>query len=647
MKLAFTFYLCLISFAPSAEPLAGDDFTEQRDQFKQAYTALTSGQKTKASELIKGLENYPLYSYFRYFSLSRRLHRRPIPEVREFLSAYDESLLAKRLRTEWLSHLNRTKKWAEFLRDYRPQSNTKLKCAQLNARIKTGAVEGVLGDTRALWLIGKSQPDECDPAFEYLKESELMNDQLVWQRLRLALSNNKPGLARFLSRSLTTPALKNSATIWLAVHADPIRGLKDPYFKHDDILTREIVVHAIGRIAAKNIDSAEATWKEYATRYQFSDDESGGIQRAIAIAAAAKNHSKRITFLDRVPATSVDDAVEKYRIREAIEEHSWPELVRWTTSPPTGVIDILRWRYWHGRALQNVDRNDDADVIFRELAKHRDYYGFLSADQLGLDYQMNDHSIVPSEIEINDILSRPGVLRARELYRLDMAFKARQEWEHEVKHLTPRQLEVAAYIVHKWGWFDRAILALGKAKSYDDLEIRFPILHQDLVTRYAEKRGLDRSILYSIIRTESAFMTDARSPTGALGLMQLMPATGRETARRIGARLANTRTLLEPTKNIMIGSAYLKQMFERFGGSFSLAAAAYNAGPHRVQRWLPKSRCVPADIWIDTIPFTETRRYVRRAAFHATLYQWRLSEKFQSLATRLTDASPRGTNQQC
>jgi len=142
-------------------------------------------------------------------------------------------------------------------------------------------------------------------------------------------------------------------------------------------------------------------------------------------------------------------------------------------------------------------------------------------------------------------------------------------------------------------------------------------------------------------------MTDARSPAGALGLMQLMPATGRETARRIGAKLANARALLEPTKNIMIGRAYLKQMIERFGGSFSLATAAYNAGQSRVRKWLPKSGCVPADIWIDTIPFTETRRYVRRAAFYATVYQWRLNEKNQPLATRLTDAAPRGTNQQC
>ena len=260
---------------------------------------------------------------------------------------------------------------------------------------------------------------------------------------------------------------------------------------------------------------------------------------------------------------------------------------------------------------------------------------------------MNNHPIAPDEVELAEILARPGILRARELYRLAMPFKARREWGHEVGQLTHRQLEVAAFVVHNWGWYDRAILALGKAQAYDDLVIRFPLLHEQLVRNYAAKRGLDPSVLYSIIRTESAFMEDARSPAGALGLMQVMPATGRETARRIGATLSSARELLDPKKNVTIGSAYLKQVLSRFGGSFSLAAAAYNAGPHRVRGWRPKNGCVPADIWIDTIPFTETRRYVRRASFYATVYQWRLNEKMQPLATRLTDVAPRGKNQQC
>lgn len=639
--------LCLITFAPRAEPIGGDDLAAERERFKQAYRALKNGRRTQATKLIKGLENYPLYIYFHYYGLSRLLHKKSKREVREFLSAYDESLLAERLRSDWLRFLSRTKRWEDFLHDYRPQSSTKLKCAQLTARIETGALEGVFGDARALWLVGKSQPDECDRAFDYLKASGMMDDQLVWQRIRLALGNNRPGLARYLSRLLNRASLLEAADHWLAVHADPTSSLKRSFFSHDNPLVREIVVHAISRIARRSVDKADAAWKKYAPRYQFGPADHGRVRRVLALAAASRDHADRIAFLDLVPEAYVDDRVEKYRIRTAIKDNAWGKLVRWTEHAPVGESYILRWRYWRARALQYLKREHEAEIIFQELAKHRDYYGFLSADRLNLAYQMNHHPIVADAVEIAEILGRPGILRARELYRLDMHFEARQEWRHEIEHSTPRQLEVAAFVVNTWGWYDRAILALGKAQSYDDLEIRFPLLHEQLVRRYAAKRGLDAAVLYSIIRAESAFMADARSPAGALGLMQIMPATGRATARRIGAKLASARELLDPAKNITIGSAYLKQMIGRFGGSFSMAAAAYNAGPHRVRAWRPKSGCVPADIWIDTIPFAETRRYVRRTSFYTTLYQWRLNEKIEPLATRLTGITARGAKQQC
>ncbi len=643
--LILVIYLC--TSVVSAESVGGDTLSVESEQFKRAYGALTKGKVTRAKELIQGLENYPLYVYFRYYRLSRRLYKASKQEVRDFLSAYDESLLADRLRTDWLSFLGRTKQWTDYLHDYRPQSRTKLKCVQLRARIETGALEGVLGDTRALWLVGKSQPDECDPAFEYLKASKMMDDQLVWQRIRLALNNNKRGLARYLSRMLQNSDLREAADHRLAVHADPFSGLKKPFFSQDDLLVREIVAHAIARIARRNVDRAVAAWKKYALRYQFDAHERGRVRRSLGVAAASRNHDERIALLDQIPAASVDDIVEKYRIRAAIKENAWEELVRWTDNAPVGETDSLRWRYWRARALENLNRREQAESIFRELAKHRDYYGFLSADRVNLDYQMNHHPIVADEVEIAEMMGRPGILRARELFRLKMYFKARGEWQHEVGQLSARQLEVAAYIVNTWGWYDRAILALGKARSYDDLEIRFPVRYEQLVRRYAAKRGLDASVLYSIIRTESAFMEDARSPAGALGLMQIMPATGRETARRIGAKLASARDLLDPGKNVTIGSAYLKEMLGRFGDSFSMAAAAYNAGPHRVRSWRPKSGCVPADIWIDTIPFTETRRYVRRASFYATVYQWRLEERIEPLANRLTSVAARGAKQQC
>jgi soluble lytic murein transglycosylase len=455
------------------------------------------------------------------------------------------------------------------------------------------------------------------------------------------------GLARYLARSLANPSLQLAADQWFAVHADPLTALKHPYFRQDTTLTRELVVYAMARLASTNFDRAEQMWRRVGKDFAFSPLEKGRIERALAVAAGREDHPARIAVLDRVPKEAVDDAVEKYRIREGLKTGAWAQLARWTESKPVGETNELRWRYWHARSLEQIGRGADAALIFEELARLRDYYGFLSADRLGLDYEMNHHPVAPTGIEIAGIETRPGIVRARELLSVDLPYLARREWQHEIGDLSKRELEVAAYVVHQWGWYDQAILALGKAESYDDLDIRFPLRHEQLVRDYAKKRALQPAVLYSIIRTESAFMVDARSPAGALGLMQVMPATGRETAQRIGTRLASAQGLLEPAKNIMIGSAYLQQVLARFQGSFSMAAAAYNAGPHRVKSWLPKSGCLPADIWVDTIPFTETRRYVRRASFYATVYQWRLQENIARLQTRLSDVNAQGKSELC
>ncbi|MGR9090323.1 MAG: transglycosylase SLT domain-containing protein [Gammaproteobacteria bacterium] len=626
---------------------AADPDDTQRKQFARAYAALTSGQRTKATELVRGLEDYPLYSYYRYYELQRNLHGAASDDVRQFLTAYDGSLLASRLRRDWLKQLGKAGRWQAYLDAYRPQAESELQCWQLTARIETGALEGVIADASRLWLVGKSQPEQCDRAFGYLASEGAINDEMRYARIRLALTNNKPGLAQYLARSITNLRLAATASAWLATHANPEAGLKHPALANDTPRTREIVIHAISRMARTNVDRATNAWTRLADQYAFAAGERGQVQRIIGIAAARGEHPNQIALLAAVPRDAVDDTVEKYRIREGIRLRAWAELAQWTAFDPVGDADLLRWRYWHARALQQLARSDEANAIFEELAKQRDYYGFLSADQLGAEYVMNHRRIAPSAAESTAMTARPGIVRARELFLIDLPYKARREWTFEVDRMSPRDLEVAAHVVNQWGWYDRAILALGKAASYDDLEVRFPLQHEALIRMYAAKRNVPTAVLYAIIRTESAFMDDARSPAGALGLMQVMPATGRETARRIGAALPSARSLLDPGKNVMIGSAYLKQVLDRFDGSFSMAAAAYNAGPHRVRSWLPASGCVPADIWVDTIPFTETRRYVRRASFYAAVYQWRLDEPIARISSRLTAVDAQGMTQQC
>ncbi|MGE0484354.1 MAG: transglycosylase SLT domain-containing protein [Gammaproteobacteria bacterium] len=612
---------------------AGTPIDEARTRFAAVLAAQQAGQHARAATLVNGLEDYPLYPYYRYDDLRRRLHQLPRDEVRDFLAAWDGSLLATRLRDEWLKQLVRRGQWQDFLDFYRPVDDIEMRCQQLRARLETGQGAGLLADARAIWLSGKSLPDACDPAFAQLYASAAMDDALVWARIRLAMAAGNSGLARFLARRLASARLQSLAGVWLDAHAQPARVLTRSDLD-DDATTREILVHAVRRLARKDVDGAEQAWQTAATRYAFSADDRGAAAAALAVAAAGSDHPRRIGLLDAVPATHVDATVERYRVREALVERAWPELVRWTETPPVEV-DALRWRYWRARALQHTGQESAAQALLTALARERDYYGFLAADALGLEYTFNHQPVAASDAELATLRARPGLARAHELYLLDRRFQARREWYFELDRMERRELEVAAAVAAAWGWQNQAIFALGRARSWDDLELRFPTLYDELAVEHGRRRKVDPARVMAIIRSESAFVVDARSPAGALGLMQLMPATARETARRIGLRLDRMEMLYSPGTNIALGASYLASMVARFGGSFVMAAAAYNAGPHRVRQWQGAS-CIPAEIWIDTIPFTETRRYVRRALFYAAVYEWRLGREI----TRITDVMP-------
>ena len=227
---------------------------------------------------------------------------------------------------------------------------------------------------------------------------------------------------------------------------------------------------------------------------------------------------------------------------------------------------------------------------------------------------------------------------------LGSIYPARREWHHALDDMTSYQMQIAAAIAANWGWHDQVILTLGKAQAYDDLILRFPVPFEEHLRKYAEKRQLDLGWTYALTRAESAFMEDARSPAGALGLMQIMPDTGRQTAKAIGFRTFDVRYLLEADKNITIGSAYLKQMYDKFNGNTILATAAYNAGPGNVKGWIPKSECIEPDVWIEKIPFEETRKYVSRILFYATVYDWRLKQDITPIRQRMAAIQPMKKN---
>jgi len=634
-------HLCLLLLALllATGSAGGADLSAQREIFKRARKAQIQGDFTQARRLGATLADYPLRVYLDYEDLRQRLATAPDAQVMEFLARQQGTYLGENLRTHWLRELAHKARWLAFIGAYRPQDDIALQCRYLSARLAVEPASAVLPDIQTRWQAGGGRGSACDQPFARLYASALLSDAQLWDRVVVAMENGDVSVAREVAGHFSAARYRNLFAQWLRAAESPLAWLASATLE-DNSEGRRIALHALARLAREDVDGARTAWREMSTRLSFGVDEQGRAARAIALAAAGSKHAARIVLLDAVPAAAINVEVQRYQLREGIAAQAWQELARWTDLAPQIPDESLRWRYWRARALGEIGRRQEADDLLRELAGERDYYGFLAADRLGVDYRFREIPIAATRAELDALARRPTLQRAREFERVALPQHAAREWNFEMKRLAHRELEVAAVLASEWGRPERAIFALGMANAYDDLTVRFPILYAELARKHAARHALDPARVLAIIRSESAFDPVARSPVGALGLMQVMPQTGRETARSAGLRLDSPKALLEPGVNIAIGTAYLRQMMARYDGNFAMAAAAYNAGPGRVRQW-QGSQCVPSERWIESIPFTETRGYVRRALFYAAIYQRRLERPIMKLSTVMPPIPPR------
>jgi len=634
-------FLLPLLFASPATP--DENIDRQREQFREARKTLQAGHVHTFKDLAAQLKDYPLYPYLIYDYLRPRLWQAKDKEVIDFLEHFSDLPMAAGIRRSWLKLLARRGRWRIFLQHYTPQNDAVLACYQLQARMKTGGDNALLEDIRSLWLVGESRPPECDPAFEHLYQSDLMTPDLLWQRIELAMKEGQTGLAQYLARRLDSDE-KQWVKRWISMHHNPARETHNIRYG-DEKRARTILVHGITRLARRNTALAVSRWEKLRRDFDFEPKQIHRVTRTLAVYAVINEHEKAKHLLNSLPPEEVDESVFSWRLRLALKQRDWSAVVRWTADPPPDDEAIrLRRLYWHARALEKTGEDETARTIYLSLARKRDYYGFLAADRLGIGYNLNYVSLAVDEQQRQAVASHPAIIRARELYALGMIYSARREWYHLLRDMGAGEMRAAAAIAAAWGWHDRTILTLGQAQAFDDLVLRFPKPYASLLEKYAKKRGLDLSWVYAVTRAESAFMKDARSPAGALGLMQIMPRTGKKTALSIGFRTFHTSYLLRADRNITIGTAYLKRMYDKFEGNKILATAAYNAGPHNVARWLPDSECNEPDIWIEKIPFTETRKYVVRILYYATIYDWRLKQDISPVEQRMAVIGPRKDN---
>lgn len=611
--------------------------TQQRTIFQQAKKALETNQLTQFTALRNKLNDYPLQAYLDYLYLKHRLNVTDNSVISQFIQNNPNTFYAERLRSRWLSYLAKSQQWALFLKNLPASASTSQQCLRLQALIETGQTKQALADTPALWLVGHSQDNNCDPAFKYWQDHGFLTDELRWQRIQLALNENQFSLASYLAKSLKP---NHQSHIWIPLweqsHQQPLTLLKQrsgsPLNK-DQAISRAIIKHAIERLSRKSTDEAYDYWQTINPLYQFSQQDKTSIQSTIANRAALNREQRALEYFGDLPN-------EEWRARAALWQQDWQAVKKAILSLNHDEQRSTRWQYWLGRSQAELGEKKLAHHTFQKIMIHRDYYAFLAADQLKQPYQMNHHPIIFDKKEFDTFSKLPAVARLREFYSLDMQLEARRQAYALKQSMTARELQLLATLTHQWQWHNQTIALLGKAQYWDALDLRFPIVYDTAILKASKTNGIDPSWLFGIARQESAFNPHAHSHVGASGLMQLMPKTATLIAKLINQPLKSQSELLIPERNIQLGSAYLRRMYDKNQQNPVLATASYNAGPYRISRWLPE-KPLAADIWIENIPYNETRGYAMSVLSYAAIFDYQRKKDIIPLSDRMPTINPK------
>lgn len=622
---------------------ANDSTEQQRELFKAAYAEAERGNWSVVDALAASdrqrLESYVLWPDLRAAYLRATLSRQSPATIERFLDAHQASRPARELRYRYALNLARRGEHARFLELYRSyyqgREIARLDCLALDAELELGQTWRIASRAESLWLVGHSQADECDPVFAWAKANGHLPPALYRQRFELAIEARAFARARWLGKSLG-PQYVTRAEAWQQAAAKPdalIVGTR----RAADEDARARLVYAFERLTFRDPREAHALWQDAKARHPFTAAEIGRVERHIALWMARDSLPGAYRLLTRLSPSAQNTEVMRWRARTALRDGRFRRLLDDIEAMPPGEANRDEWRYWRAVALEETNSNEAALAEFRELATERSYYGFLAADFLGTGYAFGDELLEPDGTVLAELSRRPDLIRARELFLVGLDSRGRSEWDLAVNYLSDAHKLQAAILAHRWGWHSRAIATAASAGSYDDLSLRYPLPFVDEFAAAADAASIPKHWAYGIARSESLFMRDVRSGAGAVGLMQLMPATGREVARQLAIRYEGLATLTDPVANIRLGTGYLGRMSERFDGNRVLATAAYNAGPHRVDSWLPEQKPIETRVWIETIPFNETRAYVRRVLAAETIFRWRLTGKTERLSPLVDD----------
>ncbi len=619
--------------------------TSQDNNFLALREASRRNEAGKAADLAVRLSDYPMPAYVDYYRLKPRIQTASSNEIRDFLTRYDGMAIADRLRNDWLLELGRQRDWNTFDEQY-PQfvlkDDYQLKCYSLMSRALKR--QSVVDEARLLLTSPKDYGVACNALIMTLLDNGEFSRKDVWAQIRLAAEANAADpaqrMAQILAGENNTASDNNLVSKVMQAMTDPEKILTQEL--GSNYAARQIYIIALGRAAKTNPARSVNALMEVEQEKKLTAQELGLAWAQIALQASFKLMPEALDYWRRINNAPLSLDASQWQVRIALRAGDWKLVQAGIDAMPLSLRNDVTWVYWKGRALKQSGKSEEARKLFLSIADQNNFYGQLALEELGQKTTIPVSAPAPTTQEIQVIANNPGLLRALKFFALNLRQEGIREWNWELRKMTEREHLAAAEFARQNDVLDRMVSTSDRTKTEVDFSQRFPTPYHDVLHKTTQTTGLEMAFVYGLIRQESRFILNARSSVGASGLMQLMPATAQHVAQKIGLRNFSINQVNDIATNILLGSSYLNMMLANLDGSQAMAAAGYNAGPRRPRSWQATlTQAVEGAIFTESIPFTETRNYVKNVLSNANYYATLFENKPQSLKARLGTIAPK------
>jgi soluble lytic murein transglycosylase len=610
------------------------------DAFLAARDAARTGDSKKLDQIAPRFQGHVLEPYVNYWRLRIRFEARDADEIRRYINTNRDTPLSDNVRRDWLKVLGKNAQWETFNAELPALAGEDMEvtCYALQARLRVDNL--ALREARPLWFVARDLPDSCNTLFDALLEAQQLSEEDVWTRVRLALEAGQVGLANRVAGWLPKGQAPD-ARVLTAISGNPAAYLNDLRSDLKTRASRETTIFAVHRLARTSPSQAVAQWTKLSSR--FTDEERGYVWGMLGYFGAMRHDPSALDWYAR--ASGMSDLQLGWKVRAALRAKRWPEVQAAIDAMTPKEAEDPAWRYWKARALKASGRETEAVALLKPLSAEFNFYGQLAIEDLGGGVQSPPQAYKLAEQDIAAVAARPGIQRALALFRLDVRLEAVREWLWAIRGMTDRQLLAAAEVARRNAVYDRAINTADRTVFEHDFALRYLAPYRDQLKAAARQVDLDEAWVNGLIRQESRFIAQAKSRVGAGGLMQLMPATAKWVAGKIGLKDWHWSQVNDVETNLSLGTYYLKHVLDTLDGSPVLASAAYNAGPGRARAWRA-DQTMEAAVYAESIPFNETRDYVKKVMANSSYYANNFSQQMQSLKARIGVIEPRARDRE-